>query len=78
MRIAILSDRIPPENVGGAGKVAWSLACGLRDAGHDVHVIAATPNAAFEAIREGIPTYHLHSRYPKRLMFWTSMKPTQT
>jgi glycosyltransferase involved in cell wall biosynthesis len=66
MRILVLSDRIPPENAGGAEKVAWSLARGLRDAGHEVHAIATTKEASFEAVREGIPTYHIHVRYPSR------------
>lgn len=66
MRILMLSDRIPPENAGGAEKVAWSLARGLRDAGHEIHVIAATRDAPFEAVRDGIPTYHLQVRYPSR------------
>src|SRR5512135_3150060 len=60
MRILILSDRIPPEHAGGAEKIAWALALGLRDAGHDVHVAAATPGDAFTDTRDGIPTYHLH------------------
>jgi len=66
VKILILSDRIPPENRGGAGVIAWTLACGLRDAGHTVHVIAATEGQPFEEIRADIPTYHLHSRYPER------------
>lgn len=66
MRILMLSDRIPPENAGGAEKVAWALARGLRDVGHEIHVIAATREASFEVVREGIPTYHLHVQYPSR------------
>lgn len=73
MRIVLLSDRIPPENQGGAGQVAWNLAQGLKHAGHDVHVIAATPQPYFEAIRAGIPTYHVHSDYPPRLRSWLSL-----
>jgi glycosyltransferase involved in cell wall biosynthesis len=73
MRIAILMDRIPPENVGGAGKVGWSLAVGLRDAGHHVHVIAATEAQPFREQREGIETYHLHARYPLRFQAWLSL-----
>lgn len=66
MRILMLSDRIPPENAGGAEKVAWALARGLHDAGHELHAIAATHKPSFEAVREGIPTYHLHVQYPSR------------
>lgn len=78
VRILILSDRIPPENAGGAEKVAWSLACGLRDAGHDVHVIAATFEPSFEAVREGIPTYHLHARYRMRFQPYRMLYNPQT
>lgn len=66
MKILILSDRIPPENSGGAEKVAWSLARGLQAHGHTVHAIAATNGAGFEEVREGIPTYHVPVSYPDR------------
>lgn len=78
MRIALLSDRIPPEGRGGAEAVVWRLAAGLQAAGHDVHVIAATPNAAFEEVREGIPTHHLHAGYPERFRAWLSLWNPQT
>ncbi len=78
MRIIILNDRIPPENMGGAGRVAWSLACGLRDAGHDVHVIAATPGTAFENTRDGISTVHIHSKYPARFRAYFALYNPQT
>ncbi|MGJ3240636.1 MAG: glycosyltransferase family 4 protein [Anaerolineae bacterium] len=73
MRIAILSDRIPPESRGGAGIVTWRLAYQLHNMGHDVHMISATGDAPFEAVREGIPTYHLHVRYPDRWRAWLSL-----
>ena len=73
MRIALLSDRIPPEGRGGAESVVWRLAGGLQASGHDVHVIAATPQAAFEEVRAGIPTYHLHAGYPERFRAWLSL-----
>lgn len=71
MRIVMLCDRIPPENHGGAEKIAWTLARGLQDAGHEVHVIAATDRPDFEELREGIATYHLHTRIPARLKQYT-------
>jgi glycosyltransferase involved in cell wall biosynthesis len=73
MRIVLLNDRIPPENRGGAGIVVWRLAFALSDAGHDVHIIAATEKAPFDEVREGIPTYHLHVRYPERWRAWLSL-----
>lgn len=73
MRIVLLNDRIPPENRGGAGAVVWRLAHALGEAGHDVHVIAATEEKTFSEEREGIPTHHLHSDYPERLRAWRSL-----
>jgi glycosyltransferase involved in cell wall biosynthesis len=78
MRILLLNDRIPPENRGGAGEVVWRLACGLRDAGHEVHVAAATPDQPFTETRDSIPTYHLHSQYAERWRAWLSLRNPQT
>ena len=73
MRIAILSDGIPPESTGGAETIAWSLAQGLRSAGHEVHLITATPGRSFEEPRGGIATYHLHSAQPARWKQYTGL-----
>jgi glycosyltransferase involved in cell wall biosynthesis len=78
MHAALLTDRIPPENRGGAGEIVWRLALGLRQAGHRVTVIAATDGAPFDDVREGIPTYHLHSRYPDRWQAYLSLYNPQT
>jgi glycosyltransferase involved in cell wall biosynthesis len=78
MKILLLNDRIPPENRGGAGEVVWRLAKALHASGHDPHVIAATPDKPFEALREGIPTYHLHSSYPERWRAYLSLYNPQT
>lgn len=73
MRIVLLNDRIPPEGKGGAESVVWRLAQGLAQVGHDVHIITTTPEATYEEVRAGIPTYHLHAAYPKRLRAWLSL-----
>ncbi|MYD11266.1 MAG: glycosyltransferase family 4 protein [Chloroflexi bacterium] len=78
MKILLLSDRIPPEGRGGAEAVVWRLAQGLADAGHDLHVVASTPGPPFEERRDGIPTYHLHARYPERFRAWLSLWNPQT
>jgi glycosyltransferase involved in cell wall biosynthesis len=76
VRIVLLSDRIPPENAGGAEKIVWSLARGLREARHDVSIVATTQGAAFEEVRDGIPTYHLHSNQPMRFQaYWGIYNP---
>ena len=78
MRVALLSDFIPPEGMGGAEVVVWRLARGLQAAGHDPHIIATTQHAAFEEVRHGIPTYHLHAAYPERFRAWLSLWNPQT
>ena len=78
MRILLLNDRIPPEGRGGAESVLWRLARGLAAAGQETHVIATTPEASFEEIRDGIPTYHIHAGYPERFRAWLSLWNPQT
>lgn len=78
MRVLLLADRIPPENRGGAGEVTWRLACGLRQSGDDVYVAAATDGEPFEDERDGIATFHLHSRYPDRWRGYLSLRNPQT
>lgn len=57
--------------------MAWRLAQGLTDAKHEVHVVAATDHFRFTALREGIPTYHLRSRYPERFRAYFSLRNPQ-
>lgn len=78
MRIVLLNDRIPPEGRGGAESVVWRLAQGFQSAGHDVHIIATTPDAPFDEIREGIPTYHIHAKFADRWRAWRSLYNPQT
>lgn len=78
MKILLLTDRIPPENRGGAGEIVWRVALALQRAGHDIAVAAATPGAAFQEVRATIPTYHLHSHYPDRLRAYLSVYNPQT
>lgn len=76
MRILVLSDRIPPENAGGAEKVAWTFAQGLALRGHDVTVLAATSSAAFTDERSGIPVHHIHARWrPRFTAYWSLYHP---
>jgi glycosyltransferase involved in cell wall biosynthesis len=78
MRLLVLCDSIPPEHLGGAGKVAWEVARGLRAAGHEVALIATTPGAPFDETRDGIAAYHLHSAYPYRFNAWLGLYNPQT
>lgn len=78
MRVLLLNDRIPPEGRGGAEAVVWRLAQGLKQAGHEAHVVAATPEATFADARDGIPTHHIHAGYPERFRAWLSIWNPQT
>jgi glycosyltransferase involved in cell wall biosynthesis len=78
MKILLLTDRIPPENRGGAGEVVWRVAQHLHHAGQHITVIAATAGKPFEGIRAGIPTIHLHSHYPDRYRAYLSLYNPQT
>lgn len=51
MRVLLISQYFPPET-GGTSNRLISIARGLRDAGHDVHVIAEKPNHPEGIIRE--------------------------
>ena len=51
MRVLLISQYFPPET-GGTSNRLISIARGLRDAGHDVHVIAEKPNHPEGIIRK--------------------------
>jgi glycosyltransferase involved in cell wall biosynthesis len=73
MRIVLLSDRIPPEQLGGAEKVVWALAVGLAQAGHDIHLIAGTDNANRTETREGVTTHYVHAQVATQWRGWLSV-----
>lgn len=73
MQIVFLADEIPPYAQGGGGKIPYLLARGLRKLGHETQVITTTPQASFEEVRDDIPIYYLHSRYPLRWRAWLSL-----
>lgn len=73
MKILMLCDRIPPENAGGAEKIAWNFALGMRDLGHDIRFLVGTREAPFEDVRHNIPVTHIHSRWPSRLQAYFTL-----
>ena len=80
MRIVLLNDDFPPNARGGAGVVAFNMARGLKDAGHQVFVITTVraAEAAGETTIDGIPVFRLQSAYPERWRAYVSLRNPQT
>jgi glycosyltransferase involved in cell wall biosynthesis len=78
MHIVILSDTLPPESPGGAGRIAWQLGRGLLTAGHQVTFIAATADRPRVETRQGIPVHFLYSNYAPRWQAWFGLVNPQT
>ncbi len=70
MKIALVSDRIPPENAGGAEVVVWNLARQLSRMGHDVLVICGTNDASGVEVHEGVQVHKIHAPMLGRWRFW--------
>ncbi|MFA6428767.1 MAG: glycosyltransferase family 4 protein [Candidatus Buchananbacteria bacterium] len=65
MRILILSDGFPPDNAGGAERIASNMYQGLRNRGHEVFVLTTTPKKSQENLgAEGIYRLYIKS-YPQ-------------
>ena len=78
MHIVILSDRLPPDHLGGAERIAWQLGQGLIAAGQRVTFITATEGPARVETRQGITVHLLHSHYAPRWRAWYSLLNPQT
>ena len=80
MKIVLLNDDFPPTARGGAGMVAFNLAVGLKQAGHDVSVITTTREAepAAPEILEGVSVHRIHSAYRERWRSWLSLYNPRT
>lgn len=73
MHIVILSDTLPPDSPGGAGKIAWQLGHGLIAAGHQVTFITSARDHARVETRDGAPVHVLRSDYPERFAAWLGL-----
>lgn len=78
MHIVILSDTLPPDSPGGAGKIAWQLGQGLIAAGHRVTFVTSTRGPSAVEYRQGVPVHAIHSRYAERWVAWFSLLNPQT
>lgn len=78
MHIVILSDRLPPDEPGGAGRVAWQLGQGFVAAGQRVTFITSSPGPPCTEKRDGFTVHVLHSRYAERWRAWFGLFNPQT
>lgn len=75
MKILILSDDFPPLAQGGAAAVAFNVARGLVNNGHDVSVITAVRNSkdAIDYVLEGIKVYPFELSYNEKWRAYLSL-----
>lgn len=75
MKILILSDGFPPEQQGGAERVAALLALEYRRQGHKVSVVTTTRHRENEGVREwrGVKVYRLYVNYHERWRAYLSI-----
>ncbi len=78
MHIVILSDMLPPDEPGGAGRVAWQLGQGFVAAGQRVTFITSSPGPSRTEKRDGFTVHVLHSRYAERWRAWFGLFNPQT
>ena len=73
MKILIISDLCPPENIGGAGNIAYNLFHGLKKTNHEIFVLTTTQNknkiltGKENIYRIYVPEYHKRWRSFKSL-----------
>jgi len=75
MRVLILQDDFPPKALGGAGKVAFDFAKGLKEAGYDVFVITAVSDKSKEdkINYHGVDVFRIYSKYHQRWRAYFSL-----
>lgn len=75
MRILILSDQFPPDQSGGAGRVAFTQAQALMRAGAQVQVLSVRRSLDDPPDDEigGVPVHRLHIDYPQRWRAYLSL-----
>lgn len=75
MKILILSDDFPPYALGGAGGVAFTVAQGLLEKGHQVSVVTSVRDKKYEgeSLFEGIKIYSFCFSYNERWRAYVSL-----
>jgi len=75
MKILIMADYAPPNNPGGAGRVAHQQAVALKTLGHDVTILSTRQKAedAADIEVDGIQIHRLLINYPERWRAYLSL-----
>jgi len=80
MKILFLSDTFPPLGVGGADTVAFNLAKGLKDRGHEIFVISTKQAKEIPSVTEfeGLKIFRIYAKYHERWRAYISLYNPQT
>lgn len=80
MKILFLSDDFPPQSFGGAGKIAFNLACGLQKAGCEIFVVTTCQEKFREGREnyEGLNVFRIFANYHERWRGYLSLYNPQT
>ncbi len=80
MKILFLSDDFPPDNLGGAGLVAYNLAKTVKELGHDVYIVSTTQdkNKEGNCVESDLRIYRIYSQYHRRWRAYLSLYNPQT
>ncbi len=75
MKILFLSGEFPPAQSAGSGAVAYNLALGLKNKGHEIFVIVPTEKKeeAGESSLNGLKIFRIYSHYHPRWQAWLSL-----
>ncbi len=75
MKILVMTDHFPPDNLGGAGQAAFIQCRALQQLGHDVQVLSARRDDSSPADLdvEGIHVHRLKIAYPLRWHAYLSL-----
>lgn len=80
MKILFLTEEFPPANSGGSGVVAYNLARGLKNKGHDIFVITVVRDKLNQGeINPGsLKVFRIYADYHQRWQAWLSLYNPQT
>jgi len=80
MKILILSDDFPPNNLGGAGIIAFNLAKAFNKMGHTLLVVTTVQDKDKEGVTEyeGLEIHRIYSNYHDRWRAYISLYNPQT